>query len=43
MHDLPFYCLKAVSDNLDGSLKDWRSILGDIRVKFTELLAAVSG
>ena len=37
-HDIPFYCLKAVSDNLDGNLKDWRSILADIRVRFTELL-----
>ena len=35
---IPFYCLKAVSDNLDGNLKDWRSILADIRVRFTELL-----
>ncbi|MBO5595783.1 MAG: hypothetical protein J5917_03300 [Bacteroidales bacterium] len=38
MHDIPFYCLKAVSDNLDGNLKDWRSILADIRARFTELL-----
>ena len=38
MYDIPFYCLKAVSDNLDGSLKDWRSILAEIRVQFTELL-----
>ena len=38
MHDLPFYCLKAVSDNLDGNLKDWRSILEDIRTRFTSLL-----
>ena len=38
MYDIPFYCLKAVSDNLDGSLKDWRGILADIRVKFTDLL-----
>ena len=38
MYDIPFYCLKAVSDNLDGSLKDWRGILADIRVRFTELL-----
>ena len=38
MYDIPFYCLKAVSDNLDGNLKDWRSILADIRVQFTELL-----
>lgn len=37
-HGIPFYCFKAVSDNLDGTLKDWRSILGDIRVKFTDLL-----
>ena len=40
MYDIPFYCLKAVSDNLDGNLKDWRSILADIRVQFTELLNA---
>jgi len=38
MYDIPFYCLKAVSDNLDGNLKDWRSILADIRIQFTELL-----
>jgi len=38
MHGLEFYCLKAVSDNLDGNLKDWRAILADIRVKFTALL-----
>jgi adenosylhomocysteine nucleosidase len=41
MHNLPFYCFKAVSDNLDGNLKDWRAILGDIRVKFTDLLRTV--
>ena len=29
---------KWLSDNLDGNLKDWRSILADIRVQFTELL-----
>lgn len=38
MYDIPFYCLKAVSDNLDGNLKDWRGILAEIRVQFTELL-----
>ena len=38
MYDIPFYCLKAVSDNLDGNLKDWRSILSDIRAQFTDLL-----
>ena len=40
-HGLSFYCFKAVSDNLDGSLKDWRGILGDIRVQFTELLSGL--
>lgn len=40
-HGIPFYCLKAVSDNLDGSLKDWRSILGNIRIQFTELLSGL--
>lgn len=38
MHDIPFYCFKAVSDNLDGSLKDWRSILSQIKKQFTQLL-----
>ena len=38
LHDIPFYCFKAVSDNLDGSLKDWAAILGEIRGKFTALL-----
>ena len=42
MYDLPFYCFKAVSDNLDGSLKDWRSILADIRIRFTSLLKTLS-
>ena len=41
MYDIPFYCLKAVSDNLDGNLKDWRSILADIRVQFTQLLNTI--
>jgi len=41
MYDIPFYCLKAVSDNLDGNLKDWRGILADIRVQFTELLRRI--
>lgn len=38
MYGIPFCCLKAVSDNLDGSLKDWKTILGQIRVQFTTLL-----
>jgi len=38
MYGFECYCLKAVSDNLDGNLKDWRSILADIRVQFTDLL-----
>lgn len=37
-HQLPFYCFKAVSDNLDGTLKDWRSILGEIRKKYVQIL-----
>ena len=37
-HSLAFYCFKAVSDNLDGTLKDWRGILGDIRTKYVEML-----
>ena len=40
-HGIPFYCFKAVSDNLDGSLKDWRSILGEIRRHFTALLGNI--
>ena len=40
-HGLEFRCLKAVSDNLDGTLKDWRGILGDIRAKFAGLLADI--
>ncbi len=40
-HCLPFYCFKAVSDNLDGNLKDWRGILGDIRKKYMEMLKAL--
>lgn len=38
MHKLQFHCIKAVSDNLDGSVKDWQAILGDIRSAFAELL-----
>ena len=43
IHGLPFCCFKAVSDNLDGSLKDWRSILASIRVQFTDLLKQLAG
>ncbi|MBR3672227.1 MAG: hypothetical protein IKN68_06325 [Spirochaetia bacterium] len=38
LYDIPFYCFKAVSDNLDGSFKDWRTILSQIRVQFAGLL-----
>ena len=38
LYDIPFYCFKAVSDNLDGFLKDWKTILGQIRVQFKALL-----
>ena len=41
LHSLPFYCFKAVSDNLDGSIKDWCKILGDIRLKFAALLSTI--
>ena len=41
MYGIPFYCFKAVSDNLDGSLKDWRSILSQIRVHFSTLLSTL--
>ena len=37
-HGFEFCCLKAVSDNLDGNLKDWRAILAQIRQQFTALL-----
>ncbi len=42
LHGLPFYCFKAVSDNLDGSLKDWETILGEIQKRFTVLLKELS-
>lgn len=29
-HDLPFYAIKIVSDNCDGTVKDWENILGKI-------------
>ena len=37
-HSLTFYCFKAVSDNLDGTLKDWRGILHSIREQYVSLL-----
>lgn len=38
-YGVPYYCFKAVSDNLDGSVKDWENILGDIKATFSQLLA----
>lgn len=32
-HNLPFYAIKIVSDNCDGTVKDWESILGRISGK----------
>ncbi len=29
--DIPFYCVKVVSDNCDGTMKDWAAILEHIR------------
>lgn len=40
-HGFQFRCLKAVSDNLDGNLKDWRAILAEIRKQFTSLLGQI--
>ncbi len=32
-HNLPFYAIKIVSDNCDGTVKDWESILSSISGK----------
>lgn len=32
-HQLPFYAIKIVSDNCDGTVKDWESILSSISGK----------
>lgn len=37
-YGVPYYCFKAVSDNLDGTVKDWESILGEIKATFSQLL-----
>lgn len=38
-HNLPFYAIKIVSDNCDGTVKDWESILNKISAKLGDLLA----
>jgi len=37
-HKLPFYAIKIVSDNCDGTVKDWESILGRISGKLGNIL-----
>lgn len=38
VHKLPFYAIKIVSDNCDGTVKDWESILGRISGKLGTIL-----
>jgi len=38
-HQLPFYAIKIVSDNCDGTVKDWESILGRISGKLGAIVA----
>ena len=40
-HGCPRCCLKAVSDNLYGNLKDRRALLEEIRKQFTSLLGQI--
>lgn len=37
-HQLPFYTIKIVSDNCDGTVKDWEAILGKISGKLGAIL-----
>lgn len=38
-HQLPFYAIKIVSDNCDGTVKDWEGILGRISGKLGTILS----
>lgn len=38
IHQLPFHAIKIVSDNCDGTIKDWESILGRISGKLGNIL-----
>lgn len=38
VHELPFYAIKIVSDNCDGTVKDWENILGKISGKLGNIL-----
>lgn len=38
IHNLPFYAIKIVSDNCDGTVKDWESILSSISSKLGDIL-----
>lgn len=40
IHKLPFYAIKIVSDNCDGTVKDWESILSRISGKLGNILTA---
>lgn len=39
VHKLPFYAIKIVSDNCDGTVKDWEAILGRISGKLGNILS----
>lgn len=39
IHQLPFYAIKIVSDNCDGTVKDWESILSSISGKLGAILS----
>ncbi|MEG1838767.1 MAG: hypothetical protein RR220_05690, partial [Bacteroidaceae bacterium] len=36
---IPFYCIKVVSDNCDGTLKDWGNILSQIRPEIDKAIS----
>ncbi|MGN0003198.1 MAG: hypothetical protein ACI35V_07175 [Sphingobacterium composti] len=38
-HQLPLYMIKIVSDNCDGSVKDWENILGKISGKLGQIVS----
>ncbi|CAK7034130.1 MAG: 5'-methylthioadenosine/S-adenosylhomocysteine nucleosidase [Parabacteroides sp.] len=35
-HNIPFYCIKCISDNCDGTIKDWEKILDKLRPDIDE-------
>ncbi|MEG1546505.1 MAG: hypothetical protein RR371_04570, partial [Bacteroides sp.] len=36
---IPFYCIKVVSDNCDGTPKDWGNILSQIRPEIDKAIS----